>query len=116
MSANELASGAWHGSLRDYITGFLFSAILTALAFWLVMGDVLQDGRATALAIMVLAAVQVVVQVVFFLHVSARSESGWTLISMLFTLIIVGITLAGSLWIMHHLNHNMMPAHEMSLL
>ena len=109
MSTHDLAPSAWHGTLRDYITGFLLSAILTALAFWLVMGDVLEDDRATALVIMVFAAVQVIVQVVFFLHVSARSESGWTMVSLLFTLIIVVITLAGSLWIMHHLNHNMMP-------
>ncbi len=45
---------------------------------------------------------------------SANSESGWTLVSLIFTLTLVVITLAGSLWVMHHLDSNMMPGHEMS--
>jgi cytochrome o ubiquinol oxidase subunit IV len=43
-----------------------------------------------------------------FLHMSAHSESGWTLMALLFTLVLVGITLSGSLWVMYHLNANMM--------
>ena len=45
---------------------------------------------------------------------SAKSEQGWTLVSLIFTLIVVVIALAGSLWVMHHLDSNMMPGHEMS--
>jgi cytochrome o ubiquinol oxidase operon protein cyoD len=51
---------------------------------------------------------------VCFLHMDAKSESGWTLMALVFTVIIVGITLAGSLWVMYHLNVNMMPGHDMS--
>jgi cytochrome o ubiquinol oxidase operon protein cyoD len=45
---------------------------------------------------------------------SPKSEEGWTMVSMIFTLILVVITLAGSLWVMHHLDTNMMPGHEIS--
>jgi cytochrome o ubiquinol oxidase subunit IV len=45
---------------------------------------------------------------------SARSEHGWTMMALIFTLVIVVITLSGSLWVMYHLNVNMMPGHAMS--
>ena len=115
MNAHDHAQTAWHGTRRDYIIGFLISVVLTALSFWLVMGNVAESNQATAFLIMALAAVQMIVHVVFFLHVSANSESGWTLVSLLFALTLVVITLAGSLWIMHHLDSNMMPGHEMGL-
>jgi cytochrome o ubiquinol oxidase operon protein cyoD len=47
---------------------------------------------------------------IFFLHMDAKSEGGWSLMALLFTLILVVIALTGSLWVMYHLNANMMPA------
>jgi cytochrome o ubiquinol oxidase subunit IV len=108
------AAGHDHGSLRSYLIGFGLSVILTAIPFWLVMSGVLDSKQATALTIMVFAAAQIVVHMIFFLHMSARSENGWTMMALIFTLVIVGITLSGSLWVMYHLNVNMMPAHAMT--
>lgn len=106
--------GAAHGSLRGYVTGFLLSVVLTAIPFWLVMNDVLSNSTLTAIVIMLFAAVQIVVHMVYFLHMNSRSEGGWTMLALIFTIIIVAIALAGSLWVMHHLNTNMMPApHQM---
>ena len=105
-----------HASMRDYLIGFILSVILTAIPFWLVMERPLSDG-ATAAVIMVFAAVQIVVHMVFFLHMSPKAEGGWSITSLTFTIIIVVIMLAGSLWVMHHLNTNMMPSpHDMSQL
>jgi cytochrome o ubiquinol oxidase operon protein cyoD len=108
------AAGDGHGSLRSYLTGFGLSVVLTAIPFWLVMSGVLDSRQATALTIMVFAAAQIVVHMIFFLHMSAGSENGWTMMALIFTLVIVGITLSGSLWVMYHLNVNMMPGHAMS--
>ena len=106
--------GAAHGSLRGYVTGFLLSVVLTAIPFWLVMNDVLGNSTLTAIVIMLFAAVQIVVHMVYFLHMNGRSEGGWTMLALIFTIIIVAIALAGSLWVMHHLNTNMMPTpHQM---
>jgi len=55
------------------------------------------------------AAVQIVVHMVFFLHMNPRSEGGWNLLALIFTTVLVVIVLSGSLWVMHHLNTNMMP-------
>ncbi|MCD2185371.1 cytochrome o ubiquinol oxidase subunit IV [Rhizobium sp. GN54] len=100
---------AGHGSLRTYLIGFVLAAILTAIPFWLVMGEVFENKLVTAVLIMIFAAVQIVVHMVCFLHMNARSEGGWTIMALIFTLIIVAIMLAGSFWVMHHLNTNMMP-------
>ena len=100
---------AGHGSFRSYMTGFVLSVILTAIPFWLVMAGVLDSKLLTAVLVMGIGVVQILVHMIYFLHMNPRSEGGWTLMALIFTLIIVGIALAGSLWVMHHLNANMMP-------
>jgi len=104
-----------HGSLREYVIGFALSVVLTAIPFWLVMGDVSWSKQTVAFVIMGFAAVQMVVHMIYFLHMTPKSEDGWTLTSLVFTLILVVITLAGSLWVMYHLDSNMMPKHEAAL-
>jgi cytochrome o ubiquinol oxidase operon protein cyoD len=103
----------WHGSFRSYVIGFILSVVLTAIPFWLVMDGVFESKQATALTVMGFAVVQIVVHMIYFLHVNAKSESGWTFVALVFTLILVAITLIGSLWVMYHLNTNMMPVHDM---
>jgi cytochrome o ubiquinol oxidase operon protein cyoD len=105
---------AAHGSFRSYVTGFILSVILTAIPFWLVMGGVLDSKLLTAVLVMGIGVVQIFVHMIYFLHMNTRSEGGWTMMALIFTLVIVGIAIAGSLWVMHHLNTNMMPmTHEM---
>ena len=101
--------GAAHGTLKSYVTGFILAAILTAIPFWLVMDRVFESSRTTALIILAFAAVQIVVHIVYFLHMDARSENGWNMLALIFTLVLVVITLSGSIWIMYHFNSNMMP-------
>ncbi|CDZ70569.1 Cytochrome o ubiquinol oxidase subunit IV [Neorhizobium galegae bv. orientalis] len=100
---------AAHGTLRSYLIGFSLSVILTAIPFWLVMSGAIDSKLFTAFLVMGLGVIQIVVHMVYFLHMNPRSEGGWTMMALLFTLVLVGITLAGSLWVMHHLNTNMMP-------
>lgn len=102
------AQGA-HGTFGGYVTGFVLSVVLTAIPFWLVMGDVLGDKLRTDVVVMAFAAVQIVVHMVYFLHMNARSEGGWTMMALIFTIVLVVIALSGSLWVMYHLNANMMP-------
>ena len=107
---------AAHGTFKGYMTGFILSVILTAIPFWLVMGGLLDSKLLTAVLVMGIGVVQIVVHMVYFLHMNPRSEGGWTMMALIFTLIIVGIAIAGSLWVMHHLNTNMMPmTHEMMM-
>jgi len=109
-AAHESAHDAHgHGSMRDYVIGFVLSVILTVIPFWLVMGEVLESRIWTVALIMLFGAIQIVVHMVYFLHMNRKSEGGWILMSLLFTGIIIVIALVGSLWVMHHLDTNMMP-------
>ena len=98
----------YHATLKGYATGFVLSVILTAIPFWLVMAKVLPPD-ATKFIILGFAAVQVVVHMIYFLHLNAKAEGGWTMLATLFTIIVVVIMLAGSVWVMVHMNENMMP-------
>jgi cytochrome o ubiquinol oxidase operon protein cyoD len=97
------------GSLKEYVTGFVLAVVLTAIPFWLVMGREIHSSRITAAVLLGFAAVQIVVHMVYFLHMNGKSEGGWTLLALLFTVMLVVIALSGSLWVMYHLDTNMMP-------
>ncbi len=102
-----------HGTLKSYLIGFGLSVILTAIPFWLVMTGVLGSKQGTALAVMAFAAVQIIVHMIYFLHMNVRAESGWTMMALIFTIVMVVITLSGSIWVMYHLNTNMMVMPDM---
>ena len=101
--------GIPHVSLREYLTGFVLSLVLTAIPFALVMGKGLHNTTALAVVLLAFAAVQIVVHMIYFLHMNAKSEGGWNLLALVFTAVLVIIVLSGSMWVMQHMNRNMMP-------
>ncbi|HDL8505069.1 TPA: cytochrome o ubiquinol oxidase subunit IV [Yersinia enterocolitica] len=99
--------GASHGSLKSYLIGFILSVILTVIPFAMVMSGT--ASHTTILATVVgLAVVQIIVHLVYFLHMNGSSEDRWNLVAFLFTAMIIAIVVVGSLWIMYNLNINMM--------
>ena len=107
--------GAAHGTLKGYMTGFVLSVFLTAIPFWLVMARPIESATTTAMIVIVFAVTQIVVHMIYFLHMDSRSEGGWTVMALIFTVVLVGITVSGSLWVMYHLNTNMMPMNMMEM-
>ena len=101
-----------HSTFSGYMIGFFLSIILTAIPFAVVMGDVFESRNATILVVTFFAVVQILVHMVFFLHMNGKVEGGWTLLSTIFTVVFLAITLAGTLWVMYHMNTNMMPNHK----
>jgi cytochrome o ubiquinol oxidase subunit IV len=95
------------GTYKSYIAGFITSIVLTLAAYFTVV-----DGGMSAVTvlaiILALAVVQLVVQMFFFLHVGAQPGRNWKLTVFGSTLVLVLIIVIGSLWIMNHLNYNMM--------
>ena len=107
MSAHHDDIG-YHATVKGYAIGFLLSVVLTAIPFWLVMAKVLPP-EATKFIIVGFAAVQMVVHMIYFLHLNAKVEGGWSMLALVFTAALVVIMLAGSIWVMYHMNTNMMP-------
>jgi cytochrome o ubiquinol oxidase operon protein cyoD len=86
-------------------TGLLLAVFLTLIPF----EAVCTRGRPRAAhAIVVCAAVQMLVHFVFFLHLNRRPEQHWYRVALAFTVLVIAILVVGTLWIMTHLNHNMM--------
>jgi cytochrome o ubiquinol oxidase subunit IV len=105
------SSGEPHSTFSGYMTGFVLSIILTAIPFWLVMAKVIADRNTAVLVLGAFAVVQILVHMVCFLHMNGKVEGGWTLLSTIFTVVFVAIAIAGTLWVMFHMNTNMMPEH-----
>lgn len=102
-------TGAPHGTRKGYLIGFALSVLLTAVPFAAVMIDGVATPRLAAVIAMSFAIVQILVHMIFFLHMNTRAEEGWTMMALIFTVIIVVIVLTGSLWVMYNMNANMMP-------
>jgi cytochrome o ubiquinol oxidase operon protein cyoD len=101
------AHGVAHAATRkQYVVGFLLAIALTIVPFALVMTH---SAEGTPLFIAGFAVAQIVVHVLYFLHVNGSEAQRWNLAALIYTAIVVGIILGGSIWIMHHLYINMMP-------
>jgi len=98
--------------MAQYITGFILSIVLTAAAYLAVTEDWFTGGMLIAFIIL-LAVVQVLVQLFFFLHLGRETKPRWKLVVLGFMLLVLGIVVIGTLWIMQNLNYHMMPAQEM---
>ncbi|MET1032930.1 MAG: cytochrome o ubiquinol oxidase subunit IV [Candidatus Saccharimonadales bacterium] len=111
--SDTLSTRPQHTStLRAYVTGFALSLMLTAAAYVSVVNEVLTGTMLIAI-ITCLAIAQLLVQLVFFLHLQRETKPRLNLMVFSFMLIVVGIIVIGSLWIMHNLDYNMMP-HDMN--
>jgi cytochrome o ubiquinol oxidase subunit IV len=99
---------ASHGSLTSYVWGFALSLILTVLSFAAVMSGFVPHEKILP-AITLLAVVQLLVQLVLFLHLGMAPEQRNNTVIFLLTTLIIATIVAGSLWVMHNADVNMMP-------
>ncbi len=116
--------GDWHGEVapgdehsgdsgvsagvRGYLIGFALSVLLTAASFGII-GTKLIWAPGIPVALVVFAVAQMGVHLVFFLHINTGPDNTNNILALAFGILIVGMVVAGSLWIMYHLNANMMP-------
>jgi cytochrome o ubiquinol oxidase operon protein cyoD len=102
-------SGHW---IRNANLGLGFSVILTVAAF-LLAGSHLLYGPSIPVALIVLAIAQMGVHLVFFLHITTGPDNTNNVLALAFGVLVVFLIGAGSIWIMDHLNQNMMPMEQM---
>lgn len=106
--AHQDTHSAVHGpTVKGYLVGFIIALVLTVIPFVMVMNGG-GSKQFLTLVICVLAAIQMFVHVVFFLHLDRSSEQRLNVQSGLFTILLIGIIVVGSLWVMHNLAVNMM--------
>jgi cytochrome o ubiquinol oxidase subunit IV len=102
-SGHEIAEG-----LLVYIVGLFLAALITAVAFFLV-GTALVWRPSIPVALLVLAVAQMGVHLVFFLHITTGPDNYNNVLALAFGVLIVGLILIGSMWIMTNMNQNMAP-------
>lgn len=94
--------------LQGYVIGFGLAVLLTAVSFGVVMTDFVY-GPAVVSALVVLAIGQMGVHLVFFLHLTTGPDNTNNMLALAFGVFVVVLVVLGSIWIMSHLNHAMMP-------
>ncbi|ATP43319.1 cytochrome o ubiquinol oxidase subunit IV [Pseudomonas kermanshahensis] len=96
-----------HGSVKSYMIGFVLSIILTAIPFGLVMYPSLPKNL-TVLIVVAMAVIQVVVHLVYFLHMDRSKEQRSNVSTFLFTTMVIALLVGLSLWIMFNIHIEMM--------
>lgn len=107
---HQIASG-----IRNYLIGLALAAALTVGSFWVASGTSLIYTPGVPMALAAFAVAQMGVHLAFFLHITTGPDNINNVLALAFGVLIVGIVIAGSLWIMYHLNVNMMPAGMMDM-
>jgi cytochrome o ubiquinol oxidase operon protein cyoD len=100
-----------HVAVRSYAVGLALSVLLTVASFY-VLGTELIWRPAIPIALLALAVAQIGVHLVFFLHITTAPDNTNNVLALAFGVLIVALIVAGSLWIMMHLNRNMLPMSE----
>jgi len=99
---------AAHGSVKSYVVGMLLSLVLTFVSFGVVMMHLVPRSMGLT-AVVVLCVAQLVVQLKFFLHLGSSADQRANTGIFVCTASLIAIIIAGSLWVIHNANVNMMP-------
>jgi cytochrome o ubiquinol oxidase operon protein cyoD len=98
------STGRW----PTYAVGFALAAGLTIASFALASGRWLTPTSLIA-ALVVLAIAQMIVHLIFFLHITTAPAQKTNILALLLTLLIISLVVVGSLWIMAQLSSHMVP-------
>jgi len=106
------ASDEHSARLATYAIGLALAVLLTLASFWVAKTDLIY-GPGIPVALATLAVAQMGIHLVFFLHLTTAPDNTNNVLALAFGLLIVGLVVFGSVWIMAHLNHNLMPMQQL---
>ena len=109
---DELGPADVSHAIGGYLVGLALATLLTCVSFYIAQSTLVWQ-PSIPIALSVLALAQMGVHLVFFLHITSGSDSVNNVMALAFGLLIVALLVFGSLWIMTHLNHNVMPMEKM---
>ena len=107
----DVAPGTPHDNMMSevvaYVVGLGLALLLTGVSFWVASTGVLW-GPGVATGLVVLAIAQMGVHLVFFLHITSGPDNTNNVLALAFGVLIVFLVMIGTIWIMGHMNANMM--------
>ena len=98
----------WNVSIKPIVLGFIFS-LVAIIATYRIATHHTSSNFVLVSEISIFASLQVILQLVFFLHIGLEQKPPWSLLMLLLMIFLMFIMVSGSIWIMHHLDYNMMP-------
>lgn len=108
----NVAPGQPHDSMLSetvsYVIGLVLALGLTAVSFWVASTGAIW-GPGVAVGLVVLAIAQMGIHLVFFLHITSGPDNTNNVLALAFGVLIVFLVMVGTIWIMGHMNSNMMP-------
>ena len=108
----NVAPGQPHDNILSetlaYVIGLTLALILTGISFWVASTGMLW-GPGVAVGLVVLAIAQMGVHLVFFLHITSGPDNTNNVLALAFGVLIVFLVMIGTIWIMGHMDANMMP-------
>jgi len=112
----NVAPGQPHSNILSetiaYVIGLGLALVLTGVSFWVASTSVLW-GPGVAVGLVVLAIAQMGVHLVFFLHITSGPDNTNNVLALAFGVLIVFLVMIGTIWIMDHMDANMMPDPEL---
>jgi cytochrome o ubiquinol oxidase subunit IV len=112
IAPGEEEHGSFGSRVLGYLLGLGLAVLLTATSFFVAGTDLVWQ-PSIPIALVVLAIAQMGVHVVFFLHITTGPDNTNNVLALAFGLLIVLLVVGGSLWIMDHLNNNMIPMDQL---
>jgi cytochrome o ubiquinol oxidase operon protein cyoD len=109
---DDLSPGEIPQAIGGYLVGLALATLLTCVSFYIAQSTLVWQ-PSIPIALSVLALAQMGVHLVFFLHITSGPDSVNNVMALAFGLLIVALLVFGSLWIMTHLDHNVMPMERM---
>ena len=109
---DDLDPGDIRHAIGGYLVGLALATLLTCVSFYIAQSTLVWQ-PSIPIALSVLALAQMGVHLVFFLHITSGPDSVNNVMALAFGLLIVVLLVFGSLWIMTHLDHNVMPMEKM---
>ena len=108
VAPGDVIHGEFTAGWRTYVLGLIIAVGLTVASF-LVARTHLIYGPSIDMALATLAVAQMGIHLIFFLHITTGPDNTNNVLALAFGILIVGLVVFGSVWIMFHLNQNMMP-------
>ena len=93
--------------VRGYLLGLVLAVALTVASFWAARNHILY-GPSVPVALVALAIAQMGIHLVFFLHITTAPDNTNNVLALALGVLIVFVLVFGTVWVMAHMNHNMM--------
>ena len=108
VAPGDVTHGDFTAGRRTYVLGLAIATGLTIASFWAAQTHLIY-GPSVDMALATFAVAQMGIHLVFFLHITTGPDNTNNVLALAFGILIVFLVVFGSVWIMHHLNQNMMP-------